>query len=346
MVALPERTYPTLEAMDAAMEEQARPSKGSLSCGTVGEECWRRLWYQKRWVRVEYFNAETLRKFEDGHLQESVAAERLRKIPGIELWTEDETGEQFRCEFLGGHVIGYVDGVIRGIREAPKTVHIWEHKSVAQKQFNKLKKLLDTIDEKEVLKEWNLKYYAQGILYMEAFDITRHFMTVSTPGGRDYLSLRTNASKKTAKAYLKKAESIIFSDTAPARISNNPDSWQCRFCNYQEICQKNSESSFDASKNCRTCAYITPKPHGAWACENLNISEEEREASSMDPEAGCGRHLFNPSIFNERKWRSKVEPKGGRFRVIYTEEGASDSDKMRRKACRENSEGSGLCKRL
>lgn len=287
---------PTLEAVDKIIEEESRPSLGYMACGNIGEDCNRMLWYSKRMCKQSRFNAKTLRLFKDGHDQEALMAERLRKVKGVKLWTEDEDGKQFGVEFVGGHLKGYVDGVIVGLLEAPKTAHVWEHKCVGEQQYKKLCKLLTEHDEKNVLKIWNKKYYAQHILYMYGLELKRGFLTVSTPGGRDYVSVRTASNNKEAKQYIKKAKEIIFADTPPARISNDPTSFACRFCFYIDICH---EQKLGAHKNCRTCAHITPKEDGTWQCENANIPEDERGEMRSNPYKGCKYHNFNPKIFSE-----------------------------------------------
>ncbi len=53
----------------------------------------------------------------------------LKSVPGIELHTQGQDGKQINFKLFGGHFAGSLDGVIRGIPEAPKTWHVWECKT-------------------------------------------------------------------------------------------------------------------------------------------------------------------------------------------------------------------------
>lgn len=230
---------PTLAAIDRIMEAKAaaEPPRDYLGSSIIGEECSRKLWYGYTNAPRKPFNAATLRRFECGHRGEDIMAERLRSVPGIELWTVDEaTGGQIGGKLFNGRFGWHADGVILGLLQAPLTPHIWEHKQVNEKKFAELKKLKEKHGEKAAFEQWDYTYYAQGVLYMELLDLTRHYLTVSTPGGRDYTSCRTNADPRLAKALLAKAERIVNATSEPERMSDNPSHFKCRMCDFREVC--------------------------------------------------------------------------------------------------------------
>lgn len=90
-----------------------------------------------------------------------------------------------------------------------------------------------------------------------------------------------------------KAQRIIFSELPPARISDNPDYFACRWCSYNSICH--GREDFEPPRvNCRTCMFSTAKQDGQWHCEHeirpkgrLSIYEQAR---------ACQDHLFLPEL--------------------------------------------------
>lgn len=296
-------TFPTLEAVDKAIEEKFAADnqrRTYLGASTIGEPCKRKLWYYFRWLSQQEFEADTIRKFEDGHTQEAVMRDRLNLVPGVTVHSD-----QLEIQLYGKHFSGHIDGIIEGVKEAPKTPHLWEHKSVAVDKFNKLKKLMEIGDPKESLKFWDEIYYGQAQIYMYMLDITRHFLTVSTPGGRDYISCRTNVDKPFARQLIQKAEEVIFADTPPER----DESYKCNWCQYREVCK---EESIEAEINCRTCIYSTPMPDGKWICEKQN----NKELTKKEQIKGCKKHLFIPAIFDIEQ-TSAVEEKGEFVQINY-----------------------------
>lgn len=232
---------PTLDALDALLvqEQHKEPRRKYLGASSIGDPCSRKLWYRLHTDHREVFDADTLRKFNSGHRSEAVMAEQLRKLPFIELHTHKEDGWQygFQDKTLGPHNFsGNYDGVILGILEAPKTFHLWEHKDVNEKSFKELKKLKDE-NEKTALEKWSPVYYAQAVTYMEYENLSRHYLTVSTPGLRAYTSIRTNANPEFAEALKMKAKRIITAKDPPERIGG-PDFWLCRMCSFNGICHQ------------------------------------------------------------------------------------------------------------
>ena len=78
-----------------------------------------------------------------------------------------------------------------------------------------------------------------------------------------------------------KAERIVFADNPPARMSNEPSDFRCRFCSYFAVCHgcKIPEA------HCRTCAHATPERDGTWSC-----------AKGQAFGTVCEQHLFIPEI--------------------------------------------------
>ena len=207
MVTIPPRRDPILDAIDRILEAETNgePKRDYIGASSIGESCSRKLWYRYHTDIKETFDADTIRKFNDGHRCEEIMAALLRKVEGIELHTHKPDGTQYG--FADGPFRGNYDGVIRGIRQSDKW-HIWEHKSVAEKSFEELRKLKAS-DEKSALKRWKPIYYAQAVVYMHYEGLGRHYMTVSTPGLRDYMSVRTEDDPAYAEALKMKAHRLL-----------------------------------------------------------------------------------------------------------------------------------------
>jgi hypothetical protein len=284
-------TDATLEAADKAMEDRvasAPPRASRLGMGSIGQSCNRKTWYQFRLAHRERFTAKTLKNFEDGHAAELVQAERLRLVPGVVLETiNPATGKQFEYTDCNGHFVGKIDGKITGLLQAPKKLHIWEHKSTAEDKFNKLKKIIADFGEKLALKKWNPTYYAQAMLYCFYEGTDRHYMTVSTPGVRDTTSVRTEADTTYALQLKASAQRIISSNEPPEKLSKDPAFWECRFCAFNKICHEGEMPD----RSCRTCLHSEVMPEGKWHCvrwgKNLTVEEQV---------AGCVVHKFIPAL--------------------------------------------------
>lgn len=236
----PQITDPTLAAVDAALvaRQQDQPKRNYLGASSIGDSCSRKLWYRLHTDHKEVFDAPTLRRFDDGHRSEDIMAAWLRLVPGIQLWTHKENGFHqygFIDETLGPlKFSGHYDGIILGLLEAPKTPSIWEHKSINEEKFKKLK-LLKKEHEKSALQKWDKVYYAQAVTYMDYEGLTRHYLTVSTPGLREYMSVRTNEDPIYAESLKLKAKRIINANEPPERIGG-PDWYECKWCPFYEEC--------------------------------------------------------------------------------------------------------------
>lgn len=286
----------TLAEVDKALEaEQAKEkSRNYLGMSQIGDECWRKLFYSFRKAAKRVIPASNLRAIQDGYIQEPVMAARLQMLPNIELHTVDPKNpeEQISFSLLLDHFKGHCDGMIKGILEAPQTWHVWEHKSVNQTKYNKLKSIREKKGEKLALKEWDIVYYDQAIIYMHESKTERHYLTVTTPGGRDYLSVRTEYNKKYAEGIITKAKVIIFDNwILPARLSNKREFFKCGWCDYQGICH---DGKF-ADINCKTCRYSESIKDGETKC-----TLPENHDKTLENFNSCDNHLYNPALISAK----------------------------------------------
>ncbi len=248
----------------------------------LGKQCGRELWLSFRWARNPRHPGRLLRLFQRGHDEETKVIAELRAI-GLEVWELDENGNQFRVEWLGGHIGGGCDGVAKRVPGAKKTPHVTEIKSSNEKRFDQLTK--DGVEKAQP------QHFIQMQVYMKGLKLTRAlYVCVCKNDDRIYTE-RVHFDEEKASAALLRASNIVSRSKPMPRISEDPSWWQCKFCDYQSVCQDTDYQELE--RNCRTCASSTPKMDGSWFCEFhgcLIDSSAQRE--------GCGSHLFNPTILD------------------------------------------------
>lgn len=276
---------PTIEAAMKALEEREGKRGMSRRVGgsSVGKECLRAGWYSFRWASPVVMSAKGLLTVNDGFRGEDYIAGLLRGVPGLQLWTEDpeRPGKQISFELVDGHFVGKLDGIVLGLLQAPKTPHVWEAKVVNEKKFTKLKKDVEKFGEKHALEQWDGTYFAQAQMYMHGMKLTRHYLTVASPGVRELVGVRTEYQRERAEMFLGRAESIVFSSGIPSRISKDPAHFGCKWCDHADVCH----SGAAPLRNCRTCRWSKPYGEGVWGCEL-----QEKELSYEEQAAGCDKY--------------------------------------------------------
>lgn len=305
----------TLDAMNDQIlldNQKNEKLRHYLGASQIGSECWRKLFYSFRNASIKTFNKEEdprkyyneikrIKTVEDGHYQEEQTIKNLRSLSYIELHNTDEkTGEQIGFELLLGHFRGHVDGIIKGIIEAPQTWHVFEHKSKETKFINKLLKLMQEHGEKNALQQWDIEYFNQAQIYMHAFNLKRHYMVISKPGGRDHFSCRTNYNKEIAEGIITKAKVIIFNNwDIPPKLSEKREFYRCKWCEFSGICHDGDIPLV----HCKTCRYSEPVKNGERHCHYKNTVIDNSQLN-MD---NCLFHIYNPALIPNVKLTEQQE---------------------------------------
>jgi CRISPR/Cas system-associated exonuclease Cas4 (RecB family) len=237
MPQLPQPECPTIQNAKAVAEfTQAEERRDYIGASLIGHPCARHIWYQYHGYAREPFDAETLWRFADGHHTEAVVIERLRQVVGVTVWDRDEQGNQLGYSAMGGKFKGHVDGIIKGLVQAPKTPHVLEVKCVGEKGYAEFKKLVLEYGEKKALERWNSTYYMQAQTYMHYMKLDRHYLVVALAGGRDMAACRTEYNPEHAEILVDRADRILQATTEPARVSDKPDFYICRWCPFAKVC--------------------------------------------------------------------------------------------------------------
>lgn len=315
MAPLPSKTAPddTLIAIDAAIvsiENSKKKPIPHLASGLIGRKCERELWYGFRWVDQIASNVESCKCALDEANGKNIMADRI-KMAGFKLHlTDPRNGKEFTVSAVGGHFRDSLDGAVVGLLQAPTTWHVWDHKTVNDTTKDKLEKLKAQVGEKQALKQWDPVYYGQAIMLMSLTGMTRHYLTISSPGERTTISCRTDNCPSEAKALLAKAKAVISATTPPFAMTS-----ACEHCNFKDICFHGKLPQV----NCRTCAHSTPEldSDARWSC-NRYKQTIPLESSYK----GCDQHVYLPMLLpwiqvNANEYENWIEyqgPSGNRFR--------------------------------
>lgn len=243
--------------------------RNHLGASLIGDECSRRLWYIFRWCLHEKHSGRVQRLFNRGHREEARFIEWLRGI-GFQVWAETEDGKQFRVSGVNGHFGGSLDGVgilpeRYGINE-PVLLEFKTNGTGAA--FNKLGQSGMPIAKPQ--------HFAQTSVYgNKGVNGTRFRYVVYLNINKNDDSLHVEVVKlnwNLGEQMEAKAERIIMSQTAPARLSDNPTYLACTWCAMKGICHENEKPE----RNCRSCANASPVENAEWFCSvhNSNIPKE------------------------------------------------------------------------
>ena len=247
--------------------------RSHLGASLIGRECKRYLWYVFRWCLHEKTTGRQQRLFNRGHREEARFIEWLEGI-GFKVWFENrdegpnEKGEfpQYRISDVMGHFGGSLDGIAvlperYGIAE-PVLLEFKTNGTGAG--FNKL-----ADDGMPIAKP---EHFAQTSTYGKKYNF-RYCVYLNINKNDDSLHIEVvKLNHNLGEQMIMKAEQIIMSQTAPARLSDNPTFHKCGYCHMKDICHKGAVPEV----NCRSCAFARPVENAEWFCEvhNGNIPKD------------------------------------------------------------------------
>ena len=282
----------TVKAIYNLHEQQnVRRPQRRMGAAQVGEGCPRKLWYSFRHAGQSRIEGRVLRLFQTGHLQEDRLLRELVDC-GIQVWwyqgqlspgydndPNNPTPPQIIRTAIYGHFVFKADAVVKGIPEAPKTAHLAEFKTANDKSFK------DIVNKGIKLSKPG--YYTQAQVGAYLLGLKRILFLVVNKNNDEIYGERLRMDKEYAEEKLRRAQNIIFSEEAPKRISEDPSFWQCRFCNYYDICHTGEHPD----RACRNCLHSTPEKtqDGAWTC-----ARQGREYGEV-----CEDHLYLPTMLSK-----------------------------------------------
>lgn len=280
---------PTVDAIYRVYADRPDPERTYLGMSVLGDPCERKLWYGFRWAYApEAFDGRMLRLFDSGHREEARLIADL-EAAGCAFDRPADSG-QWAVSTIGGHVRGHLDGIVTGLREAPKARHVFEAKTHNAKSFKAL--MTSGVAAAKP------RHYAQMQGYMHLMGIDRAaYFAVEKDTDQIHLE-RVRYDPTAAVMLMAKAERIVSTERPPAKLHENPGArmaFDCRYCPALAGCHRGAW----ARRNCRTCLHVTPSLDGAdgeWWCERNRIVlgvEAQR--------VGCGAHRFLPDLVPGRQ---------------------------------------------
>lgn len=279
---LPPHPAPSIESLiDDAWSIEPELPRPHLGASAIGAECGRQLWYGFRWATSVTHPGRLLRLFNRGHLEETRFVADLKRI-GVEVLERDPTtGKQFNYADLGGHFAGSGDGLAMNVPGAEKTPHILEFKTSADKPFKAL--------EKDGVRKGKPLHFDQMQMYMHWQGFTRALYMVVNKNDERLYTERVVYEKSIALALIEKARRIIEASEPPARVSENPGFYSCKWCDHYEPCHQQKA----ARVSCRTCISATPRTdgEGGWYCE-----DHGKALTVADQRKACADHRFIPPL--------------------------------------------------
>jgi hypothetical protein len=223
------------------------PQRDYLGASRLGVSCSRALQYEYTHTpRDKPFSGKALRIFEMGHALEGMALSWLRRA-GFDIYTCQANSEPFGFSVADGRIQGHVDGIVfNAPPEASMTCPaLWECKSMNAKSWKQ------TVEKGvRVAKPIYAVQIAIYQAYMEEVMAGR-----GLPGISKNPVLFTAVNKDTSEIY----HELVPFDAALAqeasdrgvnilratqvteilpRISNDPEYFECRFCDWKDRCRQ------------------------------------------------------------------------------------------------------------
>lgn len=275
--ALLQKHLPLID--DAYRQDDGGP-RSHLGASLIGEECPRKLWYGWRWVMQRKFQPRIIRLFNRGHREEASFLAMLEMI-GVHFH-QPEGGGQERISDHGGHFGSALDGVLWGVPDAPGEWVLGEFKTSGTKPFSNL------VNSKGGVATAMPKHMAQMQTCMARRGIHKCLYMVVNKNDDDLYCEIVTYNPAIAASHLGRARDIIYTRTAPAKLSLDPSHFQCGFCDHVGHCQRRQQIE---AENCRTCRHSVPVADGTWRCELRDI-----ELDKGLQLVGCESHEFIPDL--------------------------------------------------
>lgn len=238
-----------------AYQQNTDPFRTHMGASVIGNECARAIWYGFHWTTKQEFDGRQLRLFNRGHLEEGRFIAMLLMI-GVQVYQQDENGDQFKFSDAGGHFGGSGDGEALYVPDCPDIKVLTEFKTLS----TKYSKALDT---KGCESEKFTHYVQQNVLMRKQGLAASLYMSVDK--NTDALSAEIiPLNTVVADEYIERGNQLVFATDAPDKISTKPGWYKCRFCDHKPVCHGNQAPAV----NCRTCMFSAPLQDGTWGCSN------------------------------------------------------------------------------
>lgn len=268
-----------IEIATATQDEHRR----HLGASIIGRACEREIFYKFRWAARARHSGRVSRLFLRGHREEAELAKWLRAAKAkVTLATDSDRDKEFlRIHDFDGHFGGTADGVVGDLDELSGKTALLECKTHNDASFHKLKA--------DGLTSAKFEHYVQMQIYMHYLGLAVGLYMAVNKNDDELHTEIVYPDPVLVARYRERAERIIQATVPPPRINNSPAWWQCKFCDYAQLCHF-PELEYPLI-NCRTCAYAAQAKNGAWLCHRDRMEIFDAQ------ETGCEEHQYNYEWF-------------------------------------------------
>ncbi len=272
--AITDELYSMLD--DYSREQSPAKHREHLGASVIGEKCSRKLWYAFRWVKLEQHEPRMRRLFKRGHYEEEKFRALLSWMGFLVRSIDHLTKCQYHFSTVDGHYGGSGDSValLPWFQNAEDLRILVEYKTHNTKSFTKLKA--------DGLRKAKEQHFIQMSCYGRAFKIRYGLYLAINKDNDDIHFEFVELDWNLALLMEKKATDIITSQTPPPRISDNPAWFDCKYCQFQDICHHGE----CVEVNCRSCRNAQPIENGQWRCNLWNAVIPDTAAIMK----GCPQH--------------------------------------------------------
>lgn len=200
-------------------------------------------------------------------------------IPAFEYLAKEQGLSRRQFGFVGykGHFAGSCDGKAAPDRLqefAPFQLEGWgllEFKTSNDKSFKDL--------VNKGLATSKPGHYIQMQVYMHKLGLEWGLYMAVNKNDDDLYYEFVRRRPEIGQPYEDRAAAIIDSGRPPDRYSNDPSWFECKFCDFREVCHYDKPML----KSCRTCAFGRPADEGRWECQNFHsIVPQDFELKGCD----------------------------------------------------------------
>lgn len=260
------------------MDDAYRPHEDDglrthLGASLIGDSCVRKLFYTFRWFKTPRHTGRLLRLFNRGHLEEARFLAMLACV-GVDIYPQHpETGKQFRIQGSNGHYGGALDGLGRNVPGLGEQWVSFEMKTHGEKSFAGVK-------SKGVRKSKPIHYtqMQQGMGYYKLQYCV--YMAVNKNTDELYVEF-VPFDKTNYRMYSERPSNIIQTDSVPVtppRLNNASLSYfECKFCDYSDICFSQDKVPEGVRFGCRTCQCSVPVDGAKWFCSKQQLFLDKQQ---------------------------------------------------------------------
>ena len=299
----------TVDAIYAALE-RTTTHRAHLGASLIGHDCERASFYAFRWADTKKIDGRLARIFRRGNSEEPEIVSDLTNAGMIVREANPKTGEQYRVSTHGGHFGGSLDALVQGCPDIddPNETVVAEFKTMNRKNFVNL--------QKNHCEQSQPRHFAQMQTYMHLSfpsnperQIKQALYIVVCKDDDEIYSELIDYDAEVARSLVEKARRIIFADDLPPRVAEDETWWQCKFCDFSDVCHTPKLPQ----PTCRSCIYSKTQNDGnaRWSCQL-----QDKDLSYDDQIEACANHVYDPMFM--KRWGKMTETSDKDGWIEYT----------------------------